>query len=444
MDLIPLKPLANGSEAIDPDAILLSEEAMALADVRTTVAGRSHPSMEINLYGVIQVDQRTTHSLVSHVNGRVEKLNVHFTGETIRKGQTVASLYSPDLVNAQQELLEATKMAGPQPALLHAAREKLRSWKLTDAQITAIEQSGRVSPLVDVIADAGGTVISKTVQQGDYIGQGSVLFQVADLTTVWAMFDAYEADLPYLHPGAPVEYSLPSLPGKTFRGHITFIDPVLDRNTRTAKVRVETSNPGLHLKPEMYAQASITAVWKERGAQIVIPKTSVLWTGKRSIVYLRQPHTSPPAFRLREVELGQMPGGDSYIVVSGISEGEEIVTKGTFAVDAAAQLEGKPSMMNTPPPPPPAASTGKHATLRVEGRCNMCKERIETAAGSIPGVAAATWNGETKLLQLQYDAAKTSLKAVANAIARAGHDNGMCRAADKVYRALPGCCMYRE
>jgi Cu(I)/Ag(I) efflux system membrane fusion protein len=345
MNLIPLKTADAIGEVVDPDALVLSKEAAALANIQTTVVSRSNPVKEIHLYGTIQPDERLVRSLVSHVSGRIEKLSVNFAGETIRKGQTVASIYSSDLLNAQQELLEAVKIQSVQPALLAAAREKLRLWKLTDQQIAAIEQSGTPSPLTDIVAGMSGIVTAKKVEQGDYVNPGSVLFDLADLSSVWAVFDAYEVDLPYLKNGDKVEYTLPAIPGKTFSGKIAFIDPILDRTTRTAKVRVETANPGLQLKPEMYANALVQASLKQNANAIIIPKTAVLWTGKRSIVYVKQADSEMPVFKLREIELGPSLG-DAYVVVSGISDGEEIVTNGVFSIDASAQLEGKRSMMN--------------------------------------------------------------------------------------------------
>jgi Cu(I)/Ag(I) efflux system membrane fusion protein len=345
MDLIPLQTTGTGDASIDPNAIQLSAEAAALANVQTTVVSRQNPVKKVQLYGTIQVDERLSQSQTSHVSGRIEKLFVTFTGESVRRGQPIATIYSPELLNAQQELIEAVKMQDLQPALLQAVREKLRLWKLTDEQIASLEQSGEVSPLIDVAATTSGIVISKNVNQGDYVNTGTVLFDVANLSQVWAVFDAYESDLPFLKLGDRLEYTLQSLPGKTFSGRISFINPILDPATRTAKVRVETANPGMELKPEMYANALIDAPLKQYNNEVVIPKSAILWTGKRSIVYVKQPDTEIPAFMLREIELGPSLG-DAYVVLSGINDGDEVVTNGAFTIDASAQLAGKRSMMN--------------------------------------------------------------------------------------------------
>ncbi|MCL1932991.1 MAG: efflux RND transporter periplasmic adaptor subunit [Candidatus Azobacteroides sp.] len=439
MDLIPVKTRgASGDTMNDPDVIQLSKEAAALANIQTTPVNRANPAKQLLLYGTIQADERLSRTQVSHVSGRIEKLSVNFTGETVNRGQVIASLYSPDLQNAQQELLEAIKLQTLQPALLTAAREKLRQWKLTEEQISAIEQSGKVMPVINLVADFSGSVIAKKVEQGDYVAAGSPLFDLIDLSSVWALFSAYESDLPYLKIGDKVTFRVQALPGKNYSGTITFIDPVLDKTTRTAKVRVETANPGLYLKPEMYAEAVIQASLKQQSGAIVIPQSSVLWTGKRSIVYVKQPDSETPAFKLREIELGPSLG-DSFVVLSGIAEGEEIVTNGVFVIDASAQLEGKTSMMNEKTP----TETEEEATIIVQGLCVMCKDRIEKTAKSITGIFSAVWNIKTKQLFLHYDPSKTSPDDVAKAVARAGHDTEKYKADDAVYQALPECCKYR-
>jgi Cu(I)/Ag(I) efflux system membrane fusion protein len=439
MDLTPLKTASPESgQNTDPGAIQLSEEAAALAGIRTTVVRRGNPAREIRLYGTVQSNEQLLHSQVSHVGGRIEKLLVNFTGENVRSGQVIASIYSPELQNAQQELLETVKLKERHPALLEAAREKLRRWKLSDEQISVIEASGEVPPLTDVTANTDGIVVAKNVKQGDYVSPGSVLFSVADLSSVWIMFDAYETDLPCLKTGDHVEYHLQALPGKTFSGKITFIDPILDKTSRTAKIRVETSNPEMQLKPGMYANAVLKASPGDKQDEIIIPKTAVLWTGKRSIVYVKQPESDIPSFQLREIELGAVLG-DSCVVVSGLYEGERVVTNGNFTIDASTQLEGKRSMMNTP--------EGEHVTrvtLKVGGLCVMCKERIEKAAKSVDGVVSATWNQKTQRLQAGFDAKVASLEEISQAVAKSGHDTDTDKADDETYHALPDCCKYRK
>jgi membrane fusion protein, copper/silver efflux system len=343
MELIPVAQ--SSTTSIDPSAIHLSKEAAQLANVLTTVVARQKPVKEVRLYGKIQADERLLQSQVAHVPGRVDLLAVNFTGEQVLKGQVLAEIYSPELITAQQELLETIKTKQLQPELYEASKEKLRQWKLTDDQIAKIENSGVIRNEFEVLSNTSGTVIERKVNTGDHVAQGTELYKIADLSKVWIMFDAYESDLQFLNKGEKISFTLQALPGKDFSGNIIFIDPVIDPVTRVAKVRVETGNESGKLKPEMFATGIASTTLKQYSDNIVIPKTAVLWTGKRSIVYVKQPGIDEPIFKLREIGLGPMLG-ESYIITDGLKEGEEIVTNGTFSVDAAAQLEGKPSMMN--------------------------------------------------------------------------------------------------
>jgi membrane fusion protein, copper/silver efflux system len=212
-------------------------------------------------------------------------------------------------------------------------------------QITMIESSGKVQNNFEVLSNTNGIVTTRRVNTGDHVAEGSVLYDIADLSHVWVMFDAYESDLPFLNIGDKMNFTVQALPGTNLNGIITFIDPVLDPLTRVAKVRVEINNESGRLKPEMFATGIVNANLTEYNNNIIIPSSAVLWTGKRSIVYVKQPGTDESVFKIREIGLGPMLG-NSYIVTDGLYEGEEIVTQGTFSVDAAAQLEGKPSMMN--------------------------------------------------------------------------------------------------
>jgi Cu(I)/Ag(I) efflux system membrane fusion protein len=342
MELIQLA--ISSTKSIDPSAIQLSKEAAELANVLTSVVTRHKPVKEVRLYGKVQADEKLLQSQVAHVPGRIDKLNVNFTGETVARGQVLAEIYSPELITAQEELLETAKTKQTQPELYEASKEKLRQWKVTDDQIEKVVNSGVVWNEFEVVSNTSGTVIARLVSVGDHVAEGSELFKIADLSKVWVMFDAYESDLPFLNIGEKVTFSLQAIPGKDFSGNIIFIDPVIDPVTRVAKVRIETSNESGKLKPEMFATGIVSTTLNEYRNNMVIPKSAVLWTGKRSIVYVKQPGDEP-IFKLREIGLGPMLG-NSFVVTDGLAEGEEIVTNGTFSVDASAQLEGKPSMMN--------------------------------------------------------------------------------------------------
>lgn len=342
MDLIPL---SQDTAPVNPDAVVMTEEGIKLADIQTSIVSRQRPEKEIRLYGKIQADERLIQTQPAHVPGRIEKLLVNFTGEEVKKNQVIARIYSPELVTAQEELLEAAKMKELQPQILEAAREKLHNWKFTDSQIADIENSGITKSVFDVHATVSGIVISRQVNTGDYVSQGAPLFEIADLSHVWALFDAYESDLPWIRKGDRITFSLQSQPGKEYSGTVSFIDPVINPQTRVANIRLEIPNPGNILKPEMFATGIVNAKLATSGKSLVIPQSAVLWTGKRSVVYVKLPDTKEPTFVMKEIALGPAMS-NSYVVLDGLKEGEEIVTNGTFSVDASAQLNGKPSMMN--------------------------------------------------------------------------------------------------
>jgi membrane fusion protein, copper/silver efflux system len=437
MELIPLT--GKSSASIDPDEVHMSREALQLANVLTSLVSRQVAVKEIRLYGKVQFDERLLQSQVAHVSGRIEKLGVNFTGETVSKGQLLAQIYSPELIVAQKELIESAKTKETQPAVFQAARERLIQWKLTDNQIETILESGTTQNNFEVFSNTSGVVTARQINTGDYVSRGTILFQIADLSRVWVMFDAYESDLQFLHKGEEVTFTLDSWPGSPFKGNIKFIDPVIDPVTRVAKVRVETNNASGMLKPEMFASGIVLSTLGDKKDKVVIPKSAVLWTGKRSIVYIRQPGTDEYIFKMREVELGPEVG-DSYVIESGLSEGENIVTSGTFSIDAAAQLEGKTSMMNSPEK---ENNNLVNATFHVSGNCELCKGRIEEAARSVQGVSKAVWNMNKKDLEIYFDSKKTDIISIHKAVAKAGHDTDLIKAEDDVYKSLPECCRYR-
>lgn len=434
MDLIPRKT-SGGGEELDPSAIQLSEEAMALANVHTTRVSLESPAKSIRLYGKIVPDERGLQSQTAHVSGRIEKLNIKFTGETVREGQTLATIYSPELLTAQQELLQAVAMQ--QPQLVQAAREKLQLWHITSQQIDHILQSKQPSAFVEIKATTSGVVTDRRVNQGDYVAQGAVLFDIANLSRLWAVFDAFEGDLSFLSVGDSIGFKLTAYPGRKYSGKISFIDPMINPSTRTARVRVNIANSGMELKPEMYAMAEVQAKLRENPSAIIIPQTAVLWTGKRSVVYVRQRDASMPTFLMREVELGPSLGG-AYVVLDGLSEGEEVVTSGVFALDASAQLEGKKSMMNVVPD----SENSKEIKFGVRGSCGMCKDLIEKTALDIYGVEDARWSKDEQMLYLRLNTAVASEQAVSKAIAKIGYDTEYHKAESSVFDQLPGCCKY--
>ncbi|MBD3639171.1 MAG: efflux RND transporter periplasmic adaptor subunit [Crocinitomicaceae bacterium] len=341
MELIPLE--SNTSS--NPLVLEMSPEAVKLAQIQTTIIGtNSDISTNVKLSGKMEANETTSASLVSHIPGRIEKLYVSFTGEKVYRGQKIATIYSPLLITAQKELLEAYKMKDQQPKLFEASKNKLLYWKITDEQIEDIITSGEVNENFHIYAEHSGVVQKRRVSVGDHLNQGGVLFDIQNLNSLWAVFDVYEKDLPKVDMKDRITFTTPSVPGEKFEGRVSFIDPVIDPQTRTAKVRVEVRNRGNLLKPEMFISGELIGTYDSE-MKITVPETAVLWTGQRSVVYVQVPEVNIPSYEFREVLLGEKLG-DEYQVIEGLEVGEEVVTNGAFVIDASAQLNNRASMMN--------------------------------------------------------------------------------------------------
>lgn len=344
MALTPVSSKKGGESS--PFVLEITPEAVALSNVQTTRVKSGSGSGKLTLTGKIQANEQRVKSLTANYAGRVDQLFVNFTGQEVQRGQKLATLYSPELVNAQKELLETAKIKDRQPALYQAAKEKLRLWKISEEQIAAIESSGQVQTQFDVFADVAGVVTARNIAVGDYVNRGSALFEIVDLSNVWVMLDAYESDLGAIRKGDDLSFSVSAYPGKEFKAKVTYIDPVLNPDTRTVGIRAEAVNRNFELKPEMFVSANISTSQAGQTG-LMIPRTAILWTGPRSVVYVQKGNREAPAFEMREIEIGARVG-DDYLVLSGVEEGEQVVSNGVFAIDAAAQLSGNYSMMTRP------------------------------------------------------------------------------------------------
>ncbi|SEB87845.1 membrane fusion protein, Cu(I)/Ag(I) efflux system [Tenacibaculum sp. MAR_2009_124] len=342
MDLIPAEV---GEGDLMANQFKMTKNAIALGNIQTMVVGMdTSGKSEVMLSGKIVENEQLNTIQSSYFSGRIESLKVNFTGEKVSKGQLLATIYSPGLVKAQQELLTAASLKEIQPALYKAVRNKLRLWKLSDNQINQIEKSKKVKENFPVYATVSGTVLEKMVEVGDYVKQGQGLFKMANLNNVWASFDVYENQISLFKTGQTIEVESNAFAGKTFKAKVSFIDPTVNPNTRVVKLRANLSNSEQKFKPGMFIKGTVERLELNEKKSIVIPASAVLWTGKRSVVYVK-PKKEVPVFEMREVILGNK-NGDMYAINKGISSGDEIVTNGVFTVDASAQLHGKKSMMN--------------------------------------------------------------------------------------------------
>jgi len=372
MDLIPLSTLESSHAGVTPDELTMSESAAKLAEIQTIRIVKGTPVRDLVLQGKVEPDERNIAELTARFGGRMEKLFVNYTGQNVSRGQKLATIYSPDLITAQKELLEAIAYRETRPALYTAARTKLKLWDLSDEQISDIEEKGEPLVNFDVLSPISGTVMMRHIALGDYVKEGSALFQVIDLTKIWVMLDAYESDLPWIRQGDHASFTVQSLPGESFSGRVAYIDPFINDRTRVSKVRIEMDNPRLRLKPGMFVNGRLHSAIAGDGKQILVPQSAVLWTGKRAVVYVRVPDRTSPTFQYREVILGP-EAGNFYVISEGLKEGEEIAVNGVFRIDAAAQLTGLPSMMN----PEGGSMSAGHDHMSMDNENDAFRQQLQ-------------------------------------------------------------------
>lgn len=349
MELIPADEADAGSSAGAGNYELkMTRAAARLAEVQTTEVVEDVAVKKVRMPGKIAVDERRVSNVTAHFPGRITQLYVDYTGARINEGERLASIYSPQLLSAQRELLETQKYKDSNPALYQSTRRKLELWELPGEEIQKIENSREVINELNIVSPAEGYVLKRNISEQDHVMEGTVMYEIANLSKVWVTFEAYESDLGGLAEGDKVSFKVETYPGETFEAEITYIDPTLDPQSRTATVRGEASNPNRRLKPQMLAEGLISSEMLGGKEQTLIPKSAVLWTGERSVVYVQKMVDGQPVFEFREVELGPR-AGDQYVVKSGVEAGEKVVTNGNFKIDSAAQLAGKASMMNKNP-----------------------------------------------------------------------------------------------
>ncbi|KKL73186.1 hypothetical protein LCGC14_2077420, partial [marine sediment metagenome] len=404
MSLIPRK----ATEAGGLREWSTSDAAAALMDIHVSPVRRRFVDAEIRMVGKIDYDETKLAYITAWFAGRLDKVYVDYTGVHVKKGEHLVKIYSPELLGAQEALLQAkevvedmTKRGGigvvmeSSRAFIADARGKLRLLGLTPDQIERLEKSGKPTDHLIVYSPATGIVVHKNAQEGMYVKTGSRIYTIADLSQVWVKLDAYESDLMWLRYGQEVEFTTVSYPGEVFKGIISFIDPILNPVTRSVKIRVNVPNTDGKLKPEMFVKAVVKAkiaaggkvmapalagkwicpmhpeIIKETTGKcnicemdlvpiesmgyvssdieliekpLVIPVTAALVTGTRAIVYVQVPDTDKPTFEGREIILGPR-AGDYYLVRRGLKEGERVVVQGNFKIDAELQIQAKPSMM---------------------------------------------------------------------------------------------------
>ena len=415
MKMLPRKSAPKSSA---PIRYTMSKEAKMLAEVQTTEVKREKAIRRLRTVGMVFSAETRMATLTARIGGRLDKLFIDFTGVKVNKGDPMVTIWSPELYGSQIELFESIRSHSSKD-MIRGAEEKLMQFGLTQQQIDAILKSKKPAVYVTLRAPISGIVMKKMAIVGQYVKEGQDMFVINDLSHVWVKLDAYEPDLPWIRFGQTITFTTPSIPGKTFKGQVNFIDPVLDMATRTVDVRVDVPNPNYELKPHMFVNAELESEMDEHGEVIkpewigkyicpsdpteisdkpgtcfktvqcqrgpgaslskkenngrdpcrkakqsmlpmtaygysnvrnpvlplVIPESAILFTGKRSIVYVEVPDQPDPTYEQRDVTLGPR-AGNNYIVFSGLKEGEQVVVKGNFQIDSSIQILGEPSMMN--------------------------------------------------------------------------------------------------
>ncbi|MAW60605.1 MAG: hypothetical protein CMJ94_07195 [Planctomycetes bacterium] len=406
MDLVLLGD--SGDE--DPRRLSMSPAAVELAQIQAVPAERRSLTRPVILSGRVDFDETRMHTIAARVPGRLDRLYVDATGVPVQEGDHLVSLYSPELLSAQEELIAARQRlsatSGEASAFLaesnqrayQAAREKLLLWGLSEEQVDAIEERGSAEDHLTLFAPARGVVVKRFLDRGAYVQEGTPIYRLAELDHLWLQLDAFEQDLGWLRYGQAVEVEVEAYPGEPFLGAVSFLAPVVDPHTRTTRVRVSLENHAGRLKPGMFARAvvhatvgehglapdrSLAGKWispmhpeivrdgpgvcdvcgmdlvpaeslglvadadAESGLPLVVPRSAVLLTGKRAVVYVEVLGTERPTFEGREVVLGPR-AGTHYVILDGLTEGERVVAQGAFRIDSAMQIQAKPSMMSMP------------------------------------------------------------------------------------------------
>jgi membrane fusion protein, copper/silver efflux system len=348
MEMVPVEieqpPPGAGPGVPGRVAVKVSDQKRQLIGVRTAPVVRGPLIRAIRAVGRVTYDETRLHHVHTKVGGWVERLYADATGEMVRAGQPLLTIYSPELLASGQEFLLALKardrLAGTTLAsirgsgedLVESARRRLLLFDLTPDQIEAMAKAGEAPRTVTLKAPISGHILQRNVTQGEKIESGTNLLDIGDLSRVWVLADVYEYELPFVKEGQPATMTLSYLPGRSFEGRITLINPVLSETTRTVKIRLEFSNPDFALKPEMFASVEIRS---DLGEALLVPASAVTSTGERDIAFVDR---GDGYFEPRELKLGvRLP--DSFQVLEGLAEGEMVLVSGNFLVDSESSMK---------------------------------------------------------------------------------------------------------
>jgi membrane fusion protein, copper/silver efflux system len=358
MDMVPV--YANQSSSANTSEITVDPVTIQEMDVRTTPVITGPLRRTIRTVGYVDYNEPALADVTTKFNGWIEKLYADYTGELVHRGEPLFAIYSPDLYSAQVEFVEALSTGDRD--LIQSARTKLAFFDISDAQIAQLEKSRQPKKTLTIDAPISGFVINKNIVEGQMVDAGAMLYRLANLDTVWVYAQIYEQDLPFVKLGQEATMTLSYLPGRTFRGRVTYIYPTVDEKTRTAKVRLEFENPDYSLKPGMFANVKLTA--EVASSALLVPDSAVLRSGEKDTVFVALPGGK---FDPRTVTLGLAAENDYNQVLGGLRAGEQVVTSGEFMLDSESQLQEAIQKMTEPEQAPIATNEMSGATNSMPG-----------------------------------------------------------------------------
>lgn len=396
MELVDVSSDSSSSSTDAENIVKLTANAAKFAEIELSPVIRDFDHIEINMPGKIDFDETRLSRISARFPGRIDRLYVNYTGVAVKKGEHLAEIFSPDLQVAQREALLTLRGRNSEPIpsnLLKSVKEKFRTWGFEEKQVDEIISRGEISEHLTLLSPMTGIVIEKNVFEGEHFEKGKNLFLIADLSKVWVMLDAFETDIAWIRYAQDIDFFVEAYPDRKFSGKVAFISPTLDEKTRTVKIRINVDNPDGALRPGFFVKARLIAKIAGDGSivnpylagkwispmhpeivkdspgkcdvcgmalvsaesfgyaspapdknsiPLLIPSTAPLITGKRAVVYVKK---AEGEYECREVTLGHKTRSH-YLVISGLKEGELVVSKGNFKIDSAAQILAKSSMMS--------------------------------------------------------------------------------------------------
>ena len=398
MKLSPVYEGEHGFDA-DPNNITLSSNAISVLNVQTEIAAKRPLERRLEVAGRVEADQTRTRVLSAYVDGRIEKLFVNFTGAEVNAGEPLAVIYSPALLTAEREYLTALsqtnfaaspRLAPEHERLVEGARQRLKRLGLTDKQIESARASGTATNFTtQIVAPISGTVVKREVFEGQYVKEGDRLFELIDLSQLWFVFEVYEQDLPAIQLGQTVQVTSPALPGRTFEGPITFIDPTINEATRSARVRVELQNPAVEGKRALYNGLYATGkILFTSEPVLTVSRSAVLEPGDQPRVYIDH---GAGAYEQRIVQLGRR-GEDFIEILRGLEEGDRVVSSGNMLLDSQAQINRVGSSAGTHQHEAPS-TTNEHQHGAVDAHQ---AEQLGPFFAAVHGLSQALANDDVK------------------------------------------------